>query len=102
MSKFKIKVKPFDFDCNFYVIYYSFNRGFTYHRYERNYLTNVEYYCDDQQPILYNNFEYAVKIAKELTEEKIKQHNLDKKLEYYNHIQELQKNRKNRYKTYVK
>lgn len=100
-SKLKVRVEPFDDDVLYYAIYYRLD-GKSWCRLNRNYLDDKEYFCRDDQPCLYESFDEAVKVADDLTVEKINEYNYKKSKEFMDHIRKLRDKIKKRNKSYEK
>jgi hypothetical protein len=97
----KVKVEPYDVECTHYVIYYSYNNGLTWHIFNVNFLWDKISLCNKNHPLFFKDFDKAVEYAKDLTEEKIKEHKKKMEIEYDEHMEKLSLEIEKRNKRFV-
>lgn len=98
-SKFKVKVEPFDQECRCYTVKYSFTSGKYWDVIQNNSLSDKEFLCSCRIRLWWD-FDEAVKFAKSLNTEKVKEYIENVKNEYDNHISKLKLEREKRNKTF--
>ena len=97
---FKVRVKPFDVECERYVVYYSMDGGNSWDRYDNNFLWKSESMCTKDHPLLFEEFDHAVNFAKSLNREMIYKHLEEKEIDYDHHVKKLRIELEKRNKTW--
>ena len=100
----KIRVVPFDSSNHYYCIEYKLSKKHLFHfpqwqTFEEAYITDEEWLCDTDQPVLFENHDEAVQYAKLLDEQKIIDHNQREQAKYDAHVAEIRKRVASRDKT---
>ena len=98
-NKFKVKVEPFDKECDFYIVKYSFTSGKYWDPIQKNELYDSEFLCGIRVE-LWSDFDEAVTFAKSLNVEKVREYIQKQKDEFDHHILNLKSKREKRNKTF--
>lgn len=98
-SDVKVRVEPYDNRNKFYTISYSYN-GVMWKTLVRNMLSEHIDLCDQEHPVLIDDFDEAVKVALSLTKEKIENDIMINKQKFDSHILELREKIEKRNKTF--